>query len=113
MTADQHPQVHVEQCVWIECAGCGTQSYDEGTPHFDSEAQARTALLGEDGYGWTERGDGRLLCRSCSESADCAEVGHQMGPWRPHPRDPEIAWRYCEHCGGNFEDRLVALGEPY
>jgi hypothetical protein len=101
MSRSQHPQVHIEQDVWIECTTCGTASYETGTPHFASVTQARQELLDEHGYGWSERADGRLLCRSCSKSADCAERGHQMGPWRPHPRDPQIAWRYCAHCGGN------------
>lgn len=113
-----HPQVRIRSCVWLECAECGTDSYDEGTPHFGSETEARTYLLGDpskdgdDGCGWTERRDGRLLCRSCSEHADCQEHGHEMTEWHAHPRDPEIEWRHCEHCGGAIEDRLTALGGP-
>jgi hypothetical protein len=111
-TTQTHSQVHTQQCVWLDCADCGTDSYDEGTPHFASEAEGRRQILGEDGYGWTERADGRLMCRHCSDRADCAEHGHDMGEWTRHAGDAEIEWRYCQHCGGEIEDRLVAMGWP-
>ena len=112
-TLGTHPQVHVQTCVWIECAQCGTDSYDdEGTPHFTTEAEARVLLLGEDGRGWTQRADGRLLCSNCSRRADCVEDGHDMGEWVTHAADPEIEWRDCQHCGGQIEERLTAMGWP-
>lgn len=109
MTANT-PQVKSQRCVWIECAGCGTDCYDEGTPHYSSEAEARAQLISEDGWGWTERNNGELLCRACGTGADCAEHGHEMSPWFTYPADPEIEWRHCAHCGAAIEDRLVALG---
>lgn len=37
--------------------------------------------------GWIQLPDGRLLCRRCSEAADCPATGHQMSSWSwyPHP----------------------------
>ncbi len=113
-----HPQTRIRTCVWIECAGCGTDSFDDGIPHFADEAEALAQLLGDpavesdEGWGWTQRRDGRLLCRACSDHADCEDHGHEMTDWRRHPGDPVIEWRHCEHCGGAIEDRLVALGRP-
>lgn len=110
--AHQHPQVHVQTCVWLECAECGSDSYDDGTPHFASESEARAHLLGATGHGWSQRTDGRPLCASCSRHADCVETGHDMGEWTVHAADDEIEWRYCQHCGGELEERLTAMGGP-
>jgi len=35
-----------------------------------------------------------------------------MTAWSPLPRDPDVQWRHCQHCGGALEDRLAALGGP-
>jgi hypothetical protein len=103
------PKLTRHTCYAVDCSDCGDDAWDEGTPHFPTEEALWAALLGEDGYGWTRRSDGRALCRSCS---DRAERGHQMTPWSPLPRDPEVEWRHCENCGGAVEDRLAALGGP-
>jgi len=44
-------------------------------------------VLGDNGMGWIQLPDGRLLCRRCSEAADCPTTGHQMSSWSwyPHP----------------------------
>ena len=38
-------------------------------------------MLGDNGMGWIQLPDGRLLCRRCSEAADCPATGHQMSSW--------------------------------
>jgi len=111
--------VHTSACVWVECDGqrCDRDKGwpDEGPYHFASEQSALEYVLGEAGIGWTELPDGRLLCRGCSEDADCDTTGHQWSEWRPgykngHP-DPSIDWRFCTHCGGGFEERLAGMGD--
>jgi hypothetical protein len=76
--------VHTTTCVWVLCDGttCDRDKGwpDEGPWHFDTEAAAVDYVLGEHGLGWTRLPDGRLLCRSCN------------------------------HCGGEFEERLVQIG---
>lgn len=103
-------------CWWLECAACGiewAEAYD-GLPHYDSPEGARKALFdsgeGPDRVGFTTRGDGRVLCRGCSEAADCAEDGHDYALWRARHDDEQVEYRYCEHCGGAFQERLTALG---
>jgi hypothetical protein len=105
--------VHTHTCVSILCDGATCdrdKGWEEGAPHFDSESEALGYVLGEKGMGWTRLPDGRLLCRRCSEEADCAATGHQWFEWRRHPRDPGIEWRWCSHCGGAFEERFVEIG---
>ena len=103
--------VHTRTCVWVLCDGtrCDRDRGwpDDGPFHFDTEAAAIQYVLGEDGAGWTRLPDGRLLCRSCSQSADCDATGHQLSPWRPHPSSRGVEWRNCTHCGGAFEERFV------
>ncbi|SOD75038.1 hypothetical protein SAMN05892883_4239 [Jatrophihabitans sp. GAS493] len=114
-----HPRGRAGLCVWIGCARCGANCVDAGTPHVAAAAEARAYLPDDkndnkkndsdnDG-GCTERAEGRL-CRICSNLVDCHQHGHEMTRWRPHARDDEVEWRYCQHCGGAFEDRLIALG---
>ena len=107
--------VHTKTCVWVLCDGATrtndhTGWDDEGPFHFDTEAAAVEYVLGEDGAGWTRLPDGRLLCRGCSEEADCQATGHQWSPWREHHADAGIQWRACYHCGRGFEERLVEMG---
>jgi hypothetical protein len=107
--------VHTKTCVWVQCDGPSrhpdhTGWDDEGPFHFDTEAAALDWVLGEDGAGWTRLPDGRLLCRTCSEEADCAATGHQWSSWHLHHTDPRIEWRTCYHCGGQFEERFVEMG---
>jgi hypothetical protein len=102
--------VNSHACVTIECdGGCTDKGWDEGALHFASEQEALEYVLGEDERGWTRRPDGRLLCRSCSEDADCEALGHQWSKWRDHHRDDAIQWRCCEHCRGGFDERLKAM----
>jgi len=105
--------VHTKTCVWVICDGpnCDREKgWPDGPFHFDNEAAALDYVLGEDGMGWTRLPDGRLLCRACSEEADCAATGHQWSSWREHRTDPGIRWRICNHCGSAFEERLVEMG---
>ena len=107
--------VQTTTCAWVECDSpdCGNDKGwpDEGPFHFSTDRAALDYVLGEKGMGWTRLPDGRLLCRSCSEAADCAATGHQWTDWRVHHRDPGIEWRLCEHCGGGFEERLTVAGD--
>jgi hypothetical protein len=106
--------VHTKTWVWVLCDGptCDRDKGwpDEGPFHFDTEDAAVSYVLGEDGLGWTRLPDGRLLCRSCSEEADCAATGHQWSRWRSHHADPGIEWRACNHCGSAFEERFAEMG---
>lgn len=106
------PAIGIHTCYSISCSGCADECWEEGVPHFDTEAEAWKAVLGEEGHGWTRRHNGRVLCRGCSERADCAGRGHDMTRWQPMPRDPDVQWRFCRHCGCAIEDRLTALGGP-
>ena len=105
--------IKTSSCAWVECDGenCDVDKgwHDEGPLHFESVEAAVEYVLGEDGLGWTRRPDGRLLCRRCSESADCDFTGHQHTEWRPK-RDAGVEWRMCEHCGGGLEERFVEMG---
>ena len=108
---------HTRVCVWVVCDGpsCDRDKGwpDDGGPlHFATEQAALDYVLGEDGGGWTRLPDRRLLCRSCSEAADCDATGHQMTPWYRHCGDPGIELRHCSHCGRGFEKRLTAQGNP-
>ena len=71
--------------------------------------------MSEAGIGWTKLPDGRLLCRGCSDDADCQATGHQWSDWRPGYKngqpDPSIEWRFCTHCGGGHEERLAEMGD--
>lgn len=114
MSVTHHTCTAVE-CDTPKCDG----GFDEGTPHFETEAKALEYLIGEEGCGWSIRPDGRLLCRFCSEHADCEATGHQWGEWRPRMRwdaaagrsipdeDSGTEWRMCDHCSGGFEERIA------
>lgn len=99
-------------CVWIECDSndCDrNQGWpDDGPYHFTSERAALDYVLGEHHMGWTKLPDGRLMCRSCSDAADCAATGHQWSEWRAHHSTLAVQWRACFHCGRGFEQRLTA-----
>ena len=112
--------VHTSSCVWVECDGdrCDRDKGwpDEGPFHFDSEQAVLEYVLGENGMGWTRLPNGRLLCRGCSQDADCKTTGHQWSEWRHGYKngqpDPSIQVRWCTHCGGGFEERLTEMGDP-
>jgi hypothetical protein len=105
--------VHTRTCVWVLCDGpsCDREKgWPDGPFHFDSEAEAVEYVVSEDGMGWTRLPDGRLLCRACSEEADCAATGHQPTEWHRRSTDPGIEIRWCVHCGHEFEERFVEMG---
>jgi hypothetical protein len=68
-------------------------------------------VLGDNGMGWIELPDGRLLCRRCSEAADCPATGHQMSSWSwyPHPngRGPVATLHALR---GAHEERFAEMG---
>lgn len=92
-------------CYVIECDECGTEVYDsadiEGTPHYDTEADARARIVpcGADcdasSFDFHQHGD-RLLCSTCSHRADCAERGHRWGKWSAPYQGRR--YRICAHC---------------
>jgi hypothetical protein len=112
-------------CVTIHCdnepiAQCDS-GWEETTFHFDDEPQALRFVLSENGCDWTRRPDGRLLCRACSETADCADRGHHLYDQWSHPGyydhalrvwidDTGVIYRRCTHCGGGLQEHLTALG---
>ena len=73
--------VSASSCVWVECDGerCDRDKGwpDEGPFHFNSEQAVLEYGTGEVGMGWTRLPDGRLLCRGCSQDADCEATGHE------------------------------------
>jgi hypothetical protein len=88
---------------------CGANSYGTTVPAFDSPAEMWSVLEGLD-YGWTRRDDGRVLCRIHSCVADCDRDGHHITQWLGHPIESTLQWRYCQHCGGVFEQRIHPSG---
>jgi hypothetical protein len=111
--------VKTSVCVRVECDGeqCDRNKGwpDEGPYHFASEQDALQYVLGENGLGWTNLPGERLLCRGCSERADCQATGHQWTEWRSGYRngqpDASIEVRWCTHCGSGFEERFAEMGE--
>jgi hypothetical protein len=93
-------------CYWVQCdnVGCPDLGWDEGTPHFETMAEALATARGE---GWQEMPDGQLLCRRCAEERDCQVTGHQMSGWGLYGDEPDVVWRVCRHCGGAFEKRAA------
>ena len=57
--------------------------------------------------GSSRRDDGRVLCVHHSAVADCEQLGHDVIGWSTHPIEPDLEWRYCDRCGGAFEQRIV------
>lgn len=109
---------HTRTCFWVERDGDRGQDKgwpEEGPFHFDTEQDAIAYVLGEDGMGWTRMPDGRLLCRGCSEDADCEVTGHQWTPWRPGitraaiESGVEVRWR--THCPGGNEVGVYPIGD--
>ena len=87
-------------CVVIACDGCD-DPWEEGTPHFDDEAEAVEYVRGT---GWIVTGT-RALCGECAAKETCARVGHKWGGWHDNERQG-VRWRtrYCEHCSGSDHD---------
>ncbi|MFF0821178.1 hypothetical protein ACFYUR_12405 [Micromonospora haikouensis] len=83
-------------CFEIVCdGGCDNPWDDDGTPHFDTEAEAATYAKSA---GWSVF-DGRALCPSCLSKVTCERTGHQWGDW--FARDHHgIAYRtrWCNRC---------------
>lgn len=87
MTIQEH------SCVTALCDDCG-DGWDEGPWHFDSRKELLKALAS---YDWVV-GD-RILCRSCSDKADCAATGHQWDEWEDREMEGvPYRSRWCEHC---------------
>jgi hypothetical protein len=101
-----HPALRIGQLWWVECTVCGTESFGSDVPRFASEEQLWATVTAARPYGWTRRDDGRVLCRHHSAVADCDAGGHDVGPWTVHPIGDDLQWRYCQRCGGSFEQRI-------
>lgn len=100
-------------CVVITCDGCD-DPWEDGTPHFDSEAEAVEYVRG---IGWLVT-DATHLCEGCAAKADCAATGHQWGDWWDPARTAAgqpYRRRYCEHCNKSDYDppweHLMAVHE--
>ncbi len=84
-------------CYEVTCdRGCDGRGWDEGTPHFDTEAEAVDHARS---CGFVIVGD-TVLCLSCAQKADCERTGHQMPDrwFDGHIPSVPYRYRYCEHC---------------
>lgn len=90
-----------QACVVITCDGGCDDPWEEGTPHFDNEADAIEYVRG---IGWIVAGT-RALCDQCAAKETCARIGHRWGDWRDNEREG-VRWRYryCDHCSGSDHD---------
>lgn len=88
--------IRTVDCFVVACdGGCSDGGWEDGIPHFTSEAEAVDYL---ETCNWRRTGS-TFLCAPCAARADCAATGHQWTEWR----DDEhygIAFRsrWCERC---------------
>ena len=101
-----HRQVTVRRCLTISCAVCDLVAWDEYVIHFGSEGELWQWISTQ---GWTVRRDDKVLCPTHSADADCVEQGHAWDDWYALTSNPEIEYRYCEHCSGGEERRVGKL----
>jgi hypothetical protein len=91
-------------CYSAECATPGCKPWDDGTPHWPTEAQALADATDPDGYGWTLI-DGVLRCRDCTATHQCEQSGHQWSHWIGDPT-VRLAQEVCDRCS---DTRWVAV----
>lgn len=113
MTIDKssNGEIRTATCYLIDCSDCGSDCWEDYEVHFISEEELRRVLTTR--HEWTFEKHGRVLCRHCTEKADCARDGHQYGEWITHSTDSGVQWRLCDHCSGALEERFteMAIGE--
>lgn len=105
--AANHPQITLMHCLTISCAVCSFDAWDAYVMHFDTEEALWDTVFAD---GWTARRDGRVLCPRHSD-ADCAEQGHRWDDWYWLPSDPQIEYRYCDHCSVGEERPTLPSGD--
>lgn len=106
--ARRDPRVRSQTTYWIDCTVCGSHADRPPPPRYASEAEMWHAMLDPGGSGWTRRDDGRVLCPTHADAAQCDENGHTMTPWTAHPLDERLKWRYCARCGADFAQQIEA-----
>lgn len=103
-----HPQINIHRCLTIRCAECGDQAWDGYQVHFTTENNLWAWIFQD---GWTQRPDGRVLCRQHSAEDDCAHQGHDWQDWAPSQPGRTTSYRYCDHCG-HSDTRPIDLHRP-
>lgn len=97
-------------CVVLICDGpSDCEPWEEGTPHFDDEAQSVEYAQGQE---WTFR-DGRALCGACTREDDCARRGHDWDEWVSKEQYGfPYRSRWCEHCNStDYDPPFAQLSE--
>ena len=104
-------EIRTTTCYLIDCSDCGEDCWEDYTVHFSSEEELRQVLTKS--YGWTFEKHGRALCSTCTERADCARDGHQLGEWITLATDAGVQWRSCDRCYRVVDERFteMAAGE--
>jgi hypothetical protein len=96
-------------CVEIICDGGCDNPWEDGIPHFDSEAEA---IGWAKACKWMVTGV-KALCPACAEKADCKQTGHQWDEWRgAEMHGIRYERRWCEHCGRTDYDPPFAELHP-
>ena len=89
------------QCFVIVCDGGCLDPWEEGTPHFDTEAEAIEYVKE---IGWLVT-DQRALCGQCSATTTCRVTGHQWDDWCDDERAGiRFRRRYCDRCSADEYD---------
>ena len=86
-----------QTCIVIFCDGGYLDPWDpdDGTPHFDNEAEAVEYATG---CGWLVT-DMRALCGRCHAKVTCEATGHEWGIWHDYSRDGITCRRRgCDRC---------------
>lgn len=98
--------IRTKACYEITCdRDCDDKGWDDGTPHFESEAEA----IGEARRAGFVIVAGRVLCASCARTADCEATGHQWGVWNDREsQGVRYRHRWCDHCSASDYDRPMA-----
>jgi hypothetical protein len=101
---DPEPTVRKIECFEILCAGCGTDPFEEGIPHFTSTVEAVKYLPA-----WVWDDPERPVCPNCHVKALCARDGHVWGDWREclcggRIAEHATACRRVRYCERDHED---------
>jgi hypothetical protein len=97
-------------CVVLICDGpAECDPWDDGTPHFDDEAEA---VEYAEHQGWTFP-PGRALCGACTRDEECASSGHVWDDWQPKEQyGVTYRSRWCERCSDtDYDPPFAQLAE--
>lgn len=89
-------KVHATPCVTILCDDCQDECWEEGTPHFESVAEAQR-WIGQYCEAWLFTAEIQV-CAHCWALRICAQEGHEWGEWFDSASDELTVWRYCDRC---------------